>query len=56
MRDRLKKVSDLERRLVLHSFERTAAEYRALFAQAGFELTNIVPTPSPYSVLEGVPR
>ncbi len=50
----LGKFLDLEMLVFLHSFERTAAEYRALFAEAGFELTRIVPTPSPYSVIEGV--
>jgi hypothetical protein len=36
--------------------ERTEAEYRDLLDRAGFELTSIVPTPSPYSVIEGVRR
>jgi O-methyltransferase domain/Dimerisation domain len=35
--------------------ERTQAEYRALFRAAGFELTRIIPTPSPMSVIEGAP-
>ncbi|MFN0120456.1 MAG: methyltransferase [Blastocatellia bacterium] len=47
------KFLDLEMLSFLHSFERTEAEYRELFARAGFELTRIVPTPSPYSVIEG---
>jgi hypothetical protein len=36
--------------------ERTEAEYRDLFAAAGFTLTNVVPLPSPFSlsVIEGV--
>lgn len=36
--------------------ERTEAEYRALFATAGFKLTKIIPTQSPtqFSVIEGV--
>ncbi|WP_315790579.1 methyltransferase [Fischerella sp. JS2] len=34
--------------------ERTASEYKELFAAAGFQLTNIIPTPSPVSVIEGV--
>jgi len=34
--------------------ERSAAEFRALFAGAGFELTKIVPTNSPLSVVEAV--
>lgn len=35
--------------------ERTESEYRALLAAAGFNLTRIVPTRSPVSVIEGVP-
>jgi hypothetical protein len=37
--------------------ERTDAEYRALFAAAGFTLKNVIPLPSPFgfSVIEGVP-
>ena len=50
----LGKFLDLEMLLFLRSFERTEAEYRALFERAGFEITRIVPTPSPYSVIEGV--
>jgi hypothetical protein len=34
--------------------ERSADEFRALFAGAGFELTKIVPTNSPLSVVEAV--
>ena len=34
--------------------ERSADEFRALFAGAGFELTKIVPTQSPLSVVEAV--
>jgi len=48
------KFLDLEMLLFLHSFERTEAEYRSLYEQAGFELTRVVPTSSPYSVIEGV--
>ena len=33
--------------------ERTAAEFRKLFDQAGFELEQIIPTPSPLSILVG---
>ena len=35
--------------------ERTEAEYRALFEAAGFKLTQIIPTASEMSVIEGVP-
>jgi SAM-dependent methyltransferase len=48
------KFLDLEMLLFLHSLERTEKEYRALFTEAGFELTRVVPTPTPYSIVEGV--
>jgi hypothetical protein len=35
--------------------ERTEAEYGAIFREAGFELTRIVPTPAGTSVVEAVP-
>jgi len=35
--------------------ERTEAEFRALFAAAGFKLTRIVPTQSELSIIEGLP-
>ena len=47
---------DLEMLLFMTGQERTADEYRALLDRAGFELTRIVPTPSPYSVIEAVKR
>ena len=50
------KFLDLQMLLVLPGCERTATEYRALFAKAGLEVTRIIPTPSPYSVIEGVRR
>jgi hypothetical protein len=42
--------------LFLTGRERTEEEYRALLERAGFELKKIVPTPSPYSVIEGVKK
>jgi hypothetical protein len=36
--------------------ERTAAEFRDLYDQAGFELEQIIPTPSPLSIVIGKPR
>ena len=50
----LGKFLDLAMLVLVNSFERTAAEYSALFAQAGFKLTRIVPTASSYSVIEAV--
>ena len=35
--------------------ERTAAEFRELLEQAGFELEGIVATPSPLSIVIGKP-
>src|SRR5262245_54645315 len=52
----ISKLLDLEMLLFLSGRERTETEYRDLLKSAGFELTRIVPTPSPYSVIEGVRR
>ncbi len=48
------KVIDLEMLAMPGGRERTAEEFDALFARAGFELTRIVPTRSPLSVIEAV--
>jgi hypothetical protein len=48
----LGKLVDLEMLLMTGGRERTADEFDALFARAGFELTRIVPTASPLSVIE----
>jgi hypothetical protein len=34
--------------------ERTEAEFRQLYESAGFRLTRVFPTESPFSVIEGV--
>lgn len=52
----ISKFLDLEMLLFLTGRERTEAEYRDLLGRAGFELTRIVETPSPYSVIEGLRR
>jgi hypothetical protein len=49
----LMKIIDLEMLLLPGGKERTAEQFTQLFAAAGFELTRIVPTPSPLSVIEG---
>jgi hypothetical protein len=51
----LSKLIDLEMMLLPGGRERTADEFAALFAGAGFELTRIVPTESPLSVIEARP-
>lgn len=48
------KVLDLEMLTSPGGIERTAEEYSALFEAAGFRLNRIVPTRSPFSVIEGV--
>ncbi len=50
------KFLDLVMLLIPGGKERTADEYRALFQQAGFELSRIVPTGSEVSVIEAVKR
>jgi hypothetical protein len=50
------KIMDLEMLVMPGGRERTEAEFRALFAGAGFDLTRIVPTQSPLSVVEAKPR
>jgi hypothetical protein len=45
---------DLTMLVMVGGHERTAAEYRALFGATGFKLTQITPTSSEMSVIEGV--
>jgi hypothetical protein len=49
----MSKWADLQMLAMLPGKERTAQEYKTLFNQAGFELTKIIPTDSPYSIMEG---
>ncbi|MGH3598289.1 MAG: methyltransferase [Mycobacterium sp.] len=51
-REFLGKWLDPEMLLCLPARERTAAEYRGLLEQAGFRMTRVVPTASPFSVVE----
>ena len=48
------KILDLEMLTSPGGIERTEDEYRELFAQAGFRLSRIVPTRSPFSIIEAV--
>ena len=48
------KILDIEMLVAPGGKERTAAEYAELFAKAGLRLTRIVPTKSPYTVIETV--
>ena len=46
-------MSDLNMLVFLHGYERTEAEYGALLDAAGFTLTNVIPTSSLMSIVEG---
>jgi hypothetical protein len=50
------KFLDLVMLLIPGGKERTHEEYRALFERAGFELTQIVPTGTEVSIVEGRKR
>lgn len=49
------KILDLQMLLMEGGKERTAEEYKALYEAADFELVRIVPTKSPFSLIEGKP-
>jgi O-methyltransferase domain len=49
------KLIDLEMLVCAYGRERTESEFRGIFGAAGFELTRVIPTPSYFSILEGVP-
>ena len=48
------KFLDIEMLMLPGGRERTADEFRALFARSGFEMTKVVPTTSPLSVVEAI--
>jgi hypothetical protein len=48
----MSKILDLEMLFFPGGRERTEQEYAELFAKAGFRLTRVIPTKSPYSVIE----
>ena len=48
------KWADLTMLVIVGGHERTEADYRALFEAAGFKLTQIIPTSSEMSIIEGV--
>jgi hypothetical protein len=41
--------------VLLGGRERTTEEFAAIFEQAGFKLNRVIPTISPYSLVEGIP-
>ncbi|HVU87684.1 MAG TPA: methyltransferase [Pirellulales bacterium] len=50
------KLMDLNMLVMAGGLERTAEEFQALLADAGFEMTRIIPTKSPSQVIEAVRR
>lgn len=50
------KIQDLEMLVSPGGVERTEQEYRELLGQAGFELRRIIPTQSPFSIVEAFKR
>ena len=46
---------DLNMLVMLGGRERTAEDFGSLYAEAGFRLTNVIPTRSAFSIIEGVP-
>jgi C-methyltransferase len=54
-REFIGKWADLEMLLGVNGRERTAAEYQALLGRAGFRMTRVVPTASPFSLVEAKP-
>jgi O-methyltransferase/methyltransferase family protein len=53
-REFIGKWADMEMLVQVAARERTADEYRKLYEQAGFQLTRIVPTAGPVSLVEGM--
>lgn len=49
------KILDLEMLVVLTGKERTASEFKDLLDASGFKLTRIIPTHSPFSIIEALP-
>jgi hypothetical protein len=49
------KFMDLEMIVSVVGKERTENEIKALFKESGFKLSRIIPTPTPVSIIEGIP-
>ncbi len=49
------KFSDLNMLVMLGGRERTADDFERLYAEAGFRLTDIIRTGSPFAIIEGAP-
>jgi hypothetical protein len=50
------RLSDLLMMVISQGRERTERDFRSLFDKAGFQLTRVVPTPTPLALVEGRPR
>ena len=47
------KFGNLHMMVFTPNYERSEAEYRALYGRAGFRLTRVIPTTSTFSIREG---
>ena len=52
-REFIGKWADMEMLVQVAARERTTEDYRKLYQQAGFQLTRVVPTAGPISLVEG---
>lgn len=50
------KFSDLNMLVIPGGRERTAEDFERLYAEAGFDLSEIIRTGSPYNIIEGTPQ
>src|SRR5262249_54326534 len=50
------KILDLVMLVIVGGRERTEQEYRGLLTRAGFQMSRVLPTISPTSVIESIPR
>ncbi len=46
---------DMQMMVMLGGRERTLEEFRALLESAGFQLTRVIPTESPFQLIEAIP-
>ena len=46
---------DMQMLVMLGGRERTLEEFRALLEGAGFQLTRVIPTESPFQLIEAIP-
>jgi hypothetical protein len=48
-------MADMQMMVMLGGRERTLDEFRGLLESAGFQLTRVIPTESPFQLIEAIP-